>query len=317
VPGPDERNQLKTELKQKHSDLLKALIQQNRLKRQLQLINTSFSYRLGNTLNQAIRNPGRNTILLPYHLFKLGIVEQKKLKAIAANKFIPARLPEESVSSDLVSPPSSYTIIYDKEVQLEEKVLSPGVCLIKEKYTESYGIEKNLVGGYYEIDWKRIDYVSSLLPEYVSVLDAGAGIGAFFNLLVSLKKFRKVIGLDIRKKIKFFPLSEDRSSHFIYASVTDIPFKDKCFDFVTCMEVLEHLEKKWFIAALLELRRVSRSLIITVPYYEPEPLPHYHKLRFTDIDLLTYFPNGNFTLLKRPKNTSWMLIYERQNTYNI
>ena len=65
------------------------------------------------------------------------------------------------------------------------------------------------------------------------------------------------------------------------------------------MEVLEHLDSQSFLAALRELRRVvNRLLIITVPYNEPEPLYRGHKRKFTDSDLLTYFPRGEFALLK-------------------
>jgi polysaccharide pyruvyl transferase CsaB len=48
------------------------------LKQVLVAVKGSFSYRLGNMLVQAVYNPGRNTILLPYRLIRLCIVEFKK-----------------------------------------------------------------------------------------------------------------------------------------------------------------------------------------------------------------------------------------------
>jgi ubiquinone/menaquinone biosynthesis C-methylase UbiE len=106
-------------------------------------------------------------------------------------------------------------------------------------------------------------------------------------------------------------LFESQLYQIMYASVTNLPFADKAIDVVTCMEVLEHLDRQSLLAALPELRRVSHFLVITVPYNEPEPRPSYHKLRFTDSELLTYFPHGELIRLRRPTGTDWMAIVER------
>lgn len=52
------------------------------LERQLIAVKHSFSYRLGNTLVQAVCKPGRNTVLLPYRLIRLCIAGFRKKKAI-------------------------------------------------------------------------------------------------------------------------------------------------------------------------------------------------------------------------------------------
>ncbi len=57
-----------------------------RVKRELEAVRNSFSYRLGNILVQAIYRPGRNTILLPYHLIRLCVREFRKRKIMAAPK---------------------------------------------------------------------------------------------------------------------------------------------------------------------------------------------------------------------------------------
>jgi len=49
-------------------------------------VRNSFSYKLGNILVQAIYRPGRNTILLPYHLIRLCVREFGKRKIMAAPK---------------------------------------------------------------------------------------------------------------------------------------------------------------------------------------------------------------------------------------
>lgn len=249
-------------------------------------ITNSFSFRLGNMLVRAVCKPGSNTILLPYRLVRLCVTEFRKRKMMSAKKV-------------------KYT-----RVGLADVLLSTSTAMIRQKYIERFGDEKGRLGWYHETDWGRIEYISSLLPEAKSVLDIGIGNGAFMNLLISLDRFQRIVGIDIRRHSKFMMLFESQLYQIMYASVTNLPFADKSIDVVTCMEVLEHLDKQSFLAALPELRRVGRFLVVTVPYNESEPLPSYHKLRFIDGDLLTYFPRGKFILLERQRATDWMVIVE-------
>ena len=259
---------------------------QGKLQNQPMSVKNSFSYRLGNMLVRAVANPGRNTILLPYRLTHLCCEGLRARKARA----------EKSIKYS--------------EIRLSAIKLSALTAMIKEKYIERFGVDKDRLGWYKEDDWRRVEYISSLLPGGESVLDIGTGSGAFLNLLMSLHRFQRILGTDVRRYSKFTMLFERQLYQIVYASVTNLPFADKSIDIVTCMEVLEHIDRQSFMAALPELRRVSRFLIVTVPYNEPEPLPSYHKLKFTDKDLLTYFPHGEFILLKKSAGADWMVIVE-------
>lgn len=252
-----------------------------------QVIKNSFSYRLGNMLVQAVYKPRRNTIFLPYRLVRLCVTELRKRKA------------------------RTYRSVKYTEIRLTDVKLSTCTDRIKKKYIERFGVDKGRLGWYGENDWKRIEYISTLLPEAKSVLDIGISNGAFLNLLISLNRFQRILGIDIIRHPQFTKLFGSHLYQIMYASVVHLPFANKCIDVVTCMELLEHLDKQSFMAALHELRRVSRFLVITVPYNEPEPLPSYHKLRFTHSDLLTYFPHGEFTLLRKSAGAAWMVIAER------
>jgi len=265
----------------------KTLAEKDRLKKQLSTVKNSFFFRLGNMMVQAVYKPCRNTILLPYRLIRLCVMEFKKRQTRAAKS-------------------GKYT-----EIRLADVALGACTVMIKKKYTERFGTAKGSLGVYDENDWRRIEYISSLLPDGKSVLDIGIGNGQFLNLLISLNRFQRILGIDIMRYPKFTMLFGSRLYQIMYASITNLPFADKCIDVVTCMEVLEHLDRQSFLAALREIRRVGRFLVATVPYNEPEPLPSYHKLRFTDSDLLTYFPHGEFILLKKPAGTPWMVIVER------
>ncbi len=269
--------------------------------KKVQAIRDSFSFRLGNMLIQAVCQPGRNTILLPYRLILLGVTGFKKRRAVIA------KCPAESKLSQV-----KFTVIY-----LDDLPLSPSTCMIMKKCVACFGITMRgqsliCVGNYPLDDWKRFEYLSSLLPEGKHLLDVGCQHGHFLNLAGASHKFNNIIGVDVKRYKRFLILPGTCSLQFVEASVAKLPFREGGVDVVTCMEVLEHLDKEVFVTALSELRRVvNRLLIITVPYNQPEPLPSFHKLRFTDSDLLTYFPHGEFVLLKRQKGPSWMAVVER------
>jgi hypothetical protein len=81
------------------------------------------------------------------------------------------------------------------------------------------------------------------------------------------------------------------------------------------MEVIEHLPDGKLERVLAQLRRVAaRRLIVSVPFCEPLPLPHYHQQQFTAERILSMFPTAKFTLfLKSPvTRVPWMLIDEPQ-----
>ena len=274
-----------------------ALAEQQRLKSQLQAVRASFSYRLGNMLVDAILKPGRNTLLLPYRLISTSVAGFKHWRRVAAQHCTASALHRGRFT----------------EVRLADVTLGSEVPTIVGEYAERFGGDnKNRIGGHHKSDWSRFQYISSLLPMAKSVLDVGIGTGAFLSILLSLRKFQRVVGLDVTKHSRFTMLFDRHLYDIVHASVTKLPLADKSIDVVICMEVLEHIDKQSFMAAVSELRRVAKaSLIVTVPYNEPEPIYQGHKLRFTDSDLLAYFPHGEFIVLKKSTGRAWVAIVER------
>jgi SAM-dependent methyltransferase len=164
---------------------------------------------------------------------------------------------------------------------------------------------------YTENDWARFSFVLKLLRGGSKHLDVGVARGMFTNAVALDGRYRTVVGIDIVPKC--VATLSDRIT-LMRMSVTDLDFPDNSFDSVTCMEVLEHLRGVDLQRALSELRRVCRrQLIMTVPFREPLPLPHYHHQRFDETVVRDHFPRADLRLLiKHPEQkVPWIMMEER------
>jgi len=110
---------------------------------------------------------------------------------------------------------------------------------------------------------ERVKEIIRIIPDDIqSILDIGCGNGFFINSLAKEKKqYKRLIGLDPSKEALKYVKTEK-----ILGSIENLPVKDKSFDLVTCLEVLEHLPQENFKKGISELQRVSkRYILITVP----------------------------------------------------
>jgi SAM-dependent methyltransferase len=179
-----------------------------------------------------------------------------------------------------------------------------------EFYTNKFPDEK--LGVYSKFDWQRIRD-AYLMVDGKSVLDVGVGNGAFLQVLHRSKRFDHICGIDVRRHSM---LQLPEGVDFRIMSATNMrAFPNGSFDSVVCMEVLEHLEAKDFYPALDELRRVTKnSLIVTVPFNEPQPVwwhdrPGGHRQSFDRDMLEEIFENAIASKLER-HGVPWLLIVE-------
>ena len=95
------------------------------------------------------------------------------------------------------------------------------------------------------------------------ILDAGCGTGGLMNKLTTMGR---VAGIDFSPEaVKF---TRKRGLKVARASVEKIPFPDKYFDVVTCIDVIYHKQVKDDVGALVEIRRVLKPggfLVLRVP----------------------------------------------------
>jgi 2-polyprenyl-3-methyl-5-hydroxy-6-metoxy-1,4-benzoquinol methylase len=130
-----------------------------------------------------------------------------------------------------------------------------------------------------------------------SVLDAGAGPGVMMNYFLLNNNYSNVVAIDQTADNDLVELSPHQN--FKIMDICKLDFETNAFELVICTQVLEHLlDEEQINQALRELRRVSsKTLIISVPFEEPEPLNtgHYHAFDLTKIKKL--FPSGTYTII--------------------
>lgn len=148
---------------------------------------------------------------------------------------------------------------------------------------------------------RRFNATAALIgPEVGSVLDVGAGNGAFLKTLEGLRPELQLAGIErsntaIQRRVC--------ATEIQAGSADDLPLGDQSVDLVTALEVIEHLPYGVYEKSLAELQRVARrQIMVSVPYRENRLLvrcpyctcrfnPHYHMRRYDDETMQRLFPD--------------------------
>lgn len=102
------------------------------------------------------------------------------------------------------------------------------------------------------------------LPSHPAILDAGCGSG---RTLDDLAARGTVAGVDTSALAVTAARRRGHADVHI-AAVEQLPFADRTFDLVTCLDVIEHTpDDRATLAELLRVTRPGGALIVTVPAY--------------------------------------------------
>lgn len=116
-------------------------------------------------------------------------------------------------------------------------------------------------------DRRRIQQIFQQIPEDVNtLLDVGCGNGILVNWISSeqAERFSRVCGVERSHTALQFVRTEKYQ-----AAIQQMPFADREFDCLTCLEVIEHLPLEVFKSGLSELVRIAgKYIIVSVPYRE-------------------------------------------------
>jgi beta-1,4-mannosyl-glycoprotein beta-1,4-N-acetylglucosaminyltransferase len=102
-----------------------------------------------------------------------------------------------------------------------------------------------------------------------NICDVGCGIGEQSKLLLSQYPNFKITGIDWSQiTIDYLKQKTSFLNEIIHCKSSKLPFNNKHFSLVLCMENLEHLYSNECIDAFKELKRISDYIIITIPRSE-------------------------------------------------
>jgi SAM-dependent methyltransferase len=108
------------------------------------------------------------------------------------------------------------------------------------------------------------EFCNKIPDDAKSILDVGCGNGLFLHYISqsNSEKYKRICGVD-RSRIALSHVKTEK-----YLSCVDaLPFRDREFDIVTSLEVIEHLPVGVYEDSLKELARVAkRYILIGVPF---------------------------------------------------
>jgi hypothetical protein len=112
---------------------------------------------------------------------------------------------------------------------------------------------------------ERINAINSLIPPgIINLLDIGCGKGDVINGLLQVSTTIRPVGAD-----PFFEAIQFLNAPCVQATLPFMPFADRYFELVMCLQVLEHLNVQDYFDSLLEIQRLSKkNIVIGVPYKE-------------------------------------------------
>ncbi len=105
------------------------------------------------------------------------------------------------------------------------------------------------------IIWRKLDKSSK------SILDLGCGVGSPMKFINRHKQFYTV-GIDGFEPYVNQCILEKTYNLVLHSDIRKIPYKDKTFDTVICLQVLEHLRKSNGEKLLRNMERIARKQII-------------------------------------------------------
>jgi 2-polyprenyl-3-methyl-5-hydroxy-6-metoxy-1,4-benzoquinol methylase len=140
-----------------------------------------------------------------------------------------------------------------------------------EKYSDSNPVIRLLLQRFL----KRLD-TELLRLQPTSVLDVGCGEGVVTERFASLLPHASIMGVDADDAVLAtdWAVRRQKNLTFQVASGYSLPFRDRTYDVVTAIEVLEHVERP--DAVLAEMTRVARrALVVSVPREPAWRIAHF------------------------------------------
>lgn len=105
-------------------------------------------------------------------------------------------------------------------------------------------IRENILQRYWHT--RRFEEIGKIIePSGGKILDIGSADGTFTKIIIEKSKAEKVVGIDVLEKSVSYARRRFAASKIVSFRVADahkLPFPDRSFDAVFCLETMEHVE---------------------------------------------------------------------------
>ena len=116
---------------------------------------------------------------------------------------------------------------------------------------------------------RHINVLDWISPASVACLDVGCNVGELLAAVARHCDRAVLVGVDMNREALERARRRNPGINFTYADICHLPFESDTFDVVTCVEVIEHVERERRADAFREMRRVARRgrrLIVSTPH---------------------------------------------------
>ena len=132
-----------------------------------------------------------------------------------------------------------------------------------------------------------------------NALDLGCSGNSFLDMFESkiYKSYLDIASLPLKRYLL------NLNSHPLCGDITRLPYRDRSFNFISALDVLEHIENDTI--AVSEIHRILKQggvVVITVPHkmkyytYQDKIIGHYRRYEIEDI--ISLFRDFNFKLIR-------------------
>lgn len=135
------------------------------------------------------------------------------------------------------------------------------------KFYERYWKDKEVLEDF-EYKWPKIIHFIPL-QKNLNLLDFGCGKGTILQKILQINPDIKVTGVDIsRNAIHHTKKLIPKQSFIVIREGEKLPFKNGSFDFITALDVLEHIyDTELIFSELTRVLKPAGKILLTVPYY--------------------------------------------------
>ena len=158
---------------------------------------------------------------------------------------------------------------------------------------------------------RRAQAVKNMLKIHTpkTILDVGCAEG-FITSFIAGEQL--AVGVELEDESIKIAKTKVKNADFVRSSITHLPFRDRCFEAVTLLEVLEHLPDSILRDGIEEADRILNAggtLVISVPYKEKvtytrcihcgKLTPLWGHLHSMDEEKVTNLLPNSYTLVKQ------------------